>query len=62
MDDNHPEVEEEQIIDAADGEELDDSDVVYEIHTSGADFDVEGLVKRFDRGDIYRPTFQRNFV
>jgi len=43
-------------------EELDDDDVVYQITTSGADFDVDGLVKRFDRGSIYRPEFQRNFV
>lgn len=43
-------------------EELNDNDVVYQITTSGADFDVDGLVKRFDRGDIYRPEFQRNFV
>lgn len=43
-------------------EELNDDDVVYQITTSGADFDVDGLVKRFDRGTIYRPEFQRNFV
>lgn len=43
-------------------EELDDEDVVYQINTFGADFDVDGLVKRFDRGDIFTPKFQRNFV
>ncbi len=43
-------------------EELDDEDVVYQINTFGADYTVDGLVKRFDRGDIYRPEFQRNFV
>ncbi len=43
-------------------EELDDEDVVYQINTYGADFAVDGLVKRFDRGDIFRPKFQRNFV
>lgn len=43
-------------------EELNDDDIVYQITTSGADFDVDGLVKRFDRGTIYRPEFQRNFV
>lgn len=42
--------------------DLDDHDIVYQITTSGADFDVDGLVKRFDRGSIYRPEFQRNFV
>ncbi len=45
-----------------DSGEFDDKDVVYEISTFGADFDVDGLVKRFDRGDIYVPTFQRKFV
>lgn len=39
-------------------EELDDDDVVYQITTSGADFDVDGLVKRFDRGSIYRRNFK----
>lgn len=53
---------ENEIYDEADREERDDSNVVYDITTSGADFDVEGLVKRVDRGDIYRPAFQRNFV
>ncbi|AEI93471.1 DUF262 domain-containing protein [Roseobacter litoralis] len=43
-------------------EDLNDEDVVYNINTFGADFTVDGLVKRFDRGDIYRPEFQRNFV
>jgi hypothetical protein len=43
-------------------EELDDEDVIYQINTFGADFDVDGLVKRFDRGDIFTPKFQRNFV
>ncbi|MCY4265709.1 MAG: DUF262 domain-containing protein [Gammaproteobacteria bacterium] len=41
---------------------LKDNDIAYQITTSGADFDVDGLVKRFDRGSIYRPEFQRNFV
>ena len=43
-------------------ENLDDENVVYQINTHGADFTVDGLVKRFDRGDIYTPSFQRNFV
>ncbi|MGV6848972.1 MAG: DUF262 domain-containing protein [Marinibacterium sp.] len=43
-------------------EELDDEDVVYQINTFGADYTVDGLVRRFDRGDIFRPEFQRNFV
>lgn len=43
-------------------EELNDEDIVYQINTFGADYTVDGLVKRFDRGDIFRPEFQRNFV
>lgn len=39
-----------------------DDDVVYEINTYGADFTVDGLINRFDREDIFRPHFQRNFV
>lgn len=39
-----------------------DSDLTYQITTYGADFAVDGLVSRFDRGDIFRPEFQRNFV
>ncbi len=52
----------EEVLDDASNENLDDSDVVYQINTYGADFDVDGLVKRFDRGDIYRPHFQRQYV
>lgn len=51
-----------EIIDIEEPEEIDDNDVVYQINTFGTDFDVEGLVKRVDRGDIYRPPFQRNYV
>lgn len=41
---------------------LDDSKVVYEITSFGVDFLVDGLIRRLDDGDIYRPSFQRNFV
>jgi len=34
----------------------------YDITSYGIDFDVDGLVKRIDRGDIFIPPFQRNFV
>jgi len=34
----------------------------YSITSYGADFDVEGLVKRIEREDIYIPPFQRKFV
>ena len=36
--------------------------VQYDITTFGADYDVEGLVKRLDRQDILIPPFQRNYV
>lgn len=45
-----------------DDEAISDEGVVYQINTFGADYTVDGLVKRFDRGDIFRPPFQRNFV
>ena len=51
-----------EIIESDTGEEISDEDVVYQINTYGADFTVDGLVKRFDRGDIFRPEFQRNYV
>lgn len=53
--------EDDQVLED-ENEELDDEDVVYQINTFGADYTVDGLVKRFDRGDIFRPEFQRNFV
>lgn len=43
-------------------ENLNDEDVVYQINSYGADFDVDGLVKRFSRGDIFKPNFQRSYV
>ena len=36
--------------------------VRYNITSYGADFDVEGLVRRMRRGSIYVPVFQRGFV
>ncbi|SHI47506.1 Protein of unknown function DUF262 [Palleronia salina] len=41
---------------------LSDEDVVYQINTFGADFTVDGLIKRFEKGTIFKPEFQRNFV
>lgn len=41
---------------------LDDSQIIYEITSFGADFLVDGLIRRLEDGDIYRPSFQRNFV
>lgn len=34
----------------------------YAISSFGIDFDVEGLVRRLKKGDVYVPDFQRNFV
>ena len=34
----------------------------YEINSFGADYDVAGLVKRLSRGDIFIPSFQRDYV
>lgn len=36
--------------------------VQYDISSYGADYDVEGLVKRIGRDDILIPPFQRNYV
>jgi hypothetical protein len=53
--------EEDQVED-----ESSEDDVVapvrYDISTYGADYDVEGLVKRLNRGDIIIPDFQRNYI
>lgn len=47
-----------------DVEESEDSyaPTIYGITSYGADFDVEGLVKRLRRGDIFIPSFQRDYV
>ena len=50
----------EEVIEDYRSDEL--SSVRYEISTYGADYDVEGLVKRLKRGDILIPSFQRNYV
>jgi len=36
--------------------------VLYDITSYGADYDVEGLVRRLKRGEILIPTFQRDYV
>jgi uncharacterized protein with ParB-like and HNH nuclease domain len=36
--------------------------VRYDITSYGADFLVDGLVKRLNEGDIFIPSFQRNFI
>lgn len=50
------------VTDDAAGGDLPEDDIVYQINTFGADYTVDGLIARFDRGDIYRPDFQRAFV
>jgi len=52
----------ESVIDES---EMDDDDTIpetYAISSYGADYDVEGLVKRLKRGDILIPDFQREYV
>ncbi len=34
----------------------------YEITSFGADYDVEGLVRRLNKGEIKIPDFQRSFI
>lgn len=38
------------------------SPIRYDVTSYGADYDVEGLVKRLRRGDILIPPFQRNYI
>lgn len=51
----------EPVIDVEESEEL-TTPAIYGISSYGADYDVEGLVKRLKRGDIFIPTFQRDYV
>ena len=43
-------------------EELDDRDVRYEVNAHGADFMVDGLIRKLQSGDIELLNFQRQFV
>lgn len=56
-----PEISEEVI---QDQDELTDdvAPVKYDISTYGADYTVDGLVKRLQKGDIFVPDFQRDYV
>lgn len=55
------EIEQEQNIeDDSNGEEVASSR--YDITSYGIDFDVDGVVRRVQKGDVYIPDFQRNFV
>jgi len=56
------EIEESAIDDpVGDDEEL-SQPVRYTISSYGADMPIDGLVNRLDRGDIFVPGFQRNFI
>jgi uncharacterized protein with ParB-like and HNH nuclease domain len=55
------EVKDEKIIDP-DARDTTVAPVVYDITSYGVDYDVEGLVKRLQRGDIVIPDFQRDYV
>lgn len=54
----------EQMSNIVDEAELDTTVVPlkYNITSFGADYDVDGLVKRLKRGDIFVPDFQREYV
>jgi hypothetical protein len=43
-------------------EDTDEEGLRYEINSYGADYDVDGLVKRLTKGDIKIPDFQRGYV
>ncbi len=45
-----------------DSEEALEDDFEYSLTSYGVDFDISGLVRRFNNGSIYIPDFQRNYV
>lgn len=53
--------DEDQVEDEAEGDET-VPPVGYQIVSYGADYDVEGLVRRLRSGDIFVPRFQRSYV
>lgn len=52
----------EEVIDDQDEKDDDVAPVQYDISTYGADYTVDGLVKRLQKGDIFIPDFQRDYV
>jgi hypothetical protein len=54
-------IEEGEVVDDA-AKDLAVAPVQYDIASYGADYDVEGLVNRLNRGDILIPPFQRNYI
>lgn len=55
------ETEDQDIIDIDEAME-ETAKVIYDISSYGIDYDVDGLVKRLNKGDIYIPPFQRDYV
>ena len=53
--------ENDNVLDEAAKDE-DSPPLAYNISSYGADMDVDGLVKRLNRGDIFIPPFQRDYV
>ncbi len=52
----------EEIVQDQDEQDEEIASVQYEISTYGADYTVDGLVKRLQKGDIFIPDFQRDYV
>ncbi|MEO6218991.1 MAG: DUF262 domain-containing protein, partial [Ginsengibacter sp.] len=59
------ETQDQEILDDVQDQDEKDDDVApvqYDISTYGADYPVDGLVKRLQKGDIFIPDFQRDYV
>lgn len=52
----------EEPIEDQDEQDEEIAPVKYDISTYGADYTVDGLVKRLQKGDIFIPDFQRDYV
>lgn len=55
-------IEQEENVDDTDDPEIVNDTCRYDITSYGIDFDVEGLVRRLRRDEIFIPHFQRDFV
>jgi len=53
---------ENQVIDKNDGDNTTSESANYNVISYGVDFDIDGIVKRMEREDIFIPYFQREFV
>lgn len=51
-----------QVMDRSEREDEGISNAKYLINSYGADYTIDSLVQRINRGDIYVPSFQRSFV